>query len=167
MIEIAKGSLKDLIFQIQPAWVQCFSLKVSTELSTMFCSAHLQHQTSTSTSAIGNKSSSPYHHFTFFKEIFKSIVYYEDITHFRSKSSSTVILVLSGASHFHSHKEPVMGFGQAGRGSCMWWKGKLAGDTQAGSLKCRVAKKKQEGGRTKYLSKSRWRELLSEGFWAE
>lgn len=75
MIEIAKGSLKDPIFQIQPAWVQCFSLKVSTELSTMFCSAHLQHQTSTSMSAIGYKSS-PYHHFTFFKDIFKSIIYY-------------------------------------------------------------------------------------------
>lgn len=74
MTEIAKGSLKDLIFQIQPAWVQCFSLKVSTELSTMFCSAHLQH--STSTSAIGNKSSSPSYHFTFFKEVFKSILYY-------------------------------------------------------------------------------------------
>lgn len=55
MTDIAKGSLKDLIFQIQPACVQCFSLKVSTELSTMFCSAHLQHQTSTSMSAIGNK----------------------------------------------------------------------------------------------------------------
>lgn len=38
-----------------------------------------------------------------------------------------------------------MGPEQAGRGSSMWWKEKLAGDTQAGSLKCRVAKQRGKG----------------------
>lgn len=145
MTEIAKGSLKNLIFQIQPAWVQCFSLKVSTELSTMFCSAHLQHQTSTSTSAIGNKSSSPSYHFTFFKEVFKSIVYYQDITHFRSDSSSTAILLLSGTSHFHSHKKPVMGTWASRMGQQHVVKREAGRETQTGSLKCRVAKKRGKG----------------------
>lgn len=58
VIKIAKGRLKDLIFQIHPAGSRaspCGLHQFPTELSTMFCSGCLWDQTSYPISAIENK----------------------------------------------------------------------------------------------------------------
>lgn len=79
IIKIAKGRLKDLIFQIQPAGYSAspYSLHcLPTELSTVVRSECLQDQTSNPTSAIGNKVLFLIVTLNFLKRFFKSVIYY-------------------------------------------------------------------------------------------
>lgn len=78
-----------------------------------------------------------------------------------------MILVLSGTSIFIHRRSQWWDLGKQDGVAARGEKGSWLGAHKQGLWNVEWQKKRQGGGRTKYLSKSTWRELLYEDLWAE